>query len=230
MEILRWDVFVGGEKNSIGYSSVCGGIFRKLKCGLEACLFLAFFVILALYAHPCLAQSTVAPEYQIKAAFLYKFCNYVEWPSSAFSSLDSPLMLGVAGPDDLVEELKDAVRGLSINNRPLSVRQVDSEDDIQNLHLLFISRSEQHRMPHLLTLERGHPVLLVTESRYGLEEGSVINFVVQDNRVRFNISQTAAEQQGLKLSAQLLKVAHTVQKGAPTIEKDTRTIQKGILP
>lgn len=171
-------------------------------------------VIIALLAcmGPCFAQTSVAPEYQIKAAFLYKFCNYIEWPPDAFPSDTSPLKIGVAGPDDLVEELRHTVRGLTINNRHLLVLQVGSEERVQNLQVLFIARSESRRMEHLLTLARGYPVLLVTESPEGINSGSVINFVVQENRVRFDISQAAAAQQGLRLSAQLLKVARNVRK------------------
>ena len=174
----------------------------------------SYLVLIALLVciGPCIAQTSVAPEYQIKAAFLYKFCNYIEWPPDAFSSDTSPLRIGVAGPEDLVDELRQTVRGLTIKNRPLLVLQVNSDEIVRNLQILFIARSESRRMTHLLTLARGYPVLLVTESPKGFDAGSVINFVVQENRVRFDISQAAAAQQGLRLSAQLLKVARNVQK------------------
>jgi hypothetical protein len=215
VEILKGFYFrkIGAAKNSIPAPSV--EFSYPIKSRWCTGLRIAVVALLAFYVTPCFAQTPVAPEYQIKAAFLYKFCNYIEWPPEAFSSESSPLKIGVAGSGALVDELRNTVRGLTIKSRHLLVQQVNSDDVVQDLQVLFIARSENQRMTHLLTLARGYPVLLVTEVPPGIDAGSVINFVVQENRVRFDISQAAAAQQGLKLSAQLLKVARNVQKDEP---------------
>lgn len=154
-------------------------------------------------------------ERQIKAAFLYKFCLYVEWPAQAFSPADSPLELGVAGSEPLVADLRKIVEGRSINGRTLAVRRVDKDGDLSGLHLLFVGQSEQGRLSHWLQLTRGLPLLIITEAPPGLDAGGTIAFAMQENRIRFDIDLASATQQGLHLSAQLLKAARTVREDLP---------------
>lgn len=150
-------------------------------------------------------------EYQVKAAFLYKFCLYVEWPPSAFANADSPIVLGVAGPENLVAELENITRGRALNGRSLQVRRIDNNTGLAGLHMLFVTRSEQVRLPQFVAQVQKLPLLLVTESPSGLDDGGGINFAVQDNRVRFDVGLDSINRQGLRLSAQLLKVARTVR-------------------
>jgi hypothetical protein len=152
-------------------------------------------------------------EYHVKAAFLYKFCMYVDWPAGAFKDEDSPVVLGIAGPKSLAEEVEETTRGRNVNGRPIRVRHVDG-GSIEGLHLLFISESAQIPMRRALSRTAGHPLVLVTESEEGLDAGGVINFVIRDGRVRFDVDLDAAKQRDLRLSAQLLKVARIV-RGAP---------------
>lgn len=150
-------------------------------------------------------------EYQVKAAFLYKFCLYVEWPPSAFASADSPIVLGVVGPDSLVAELDNITRGHVINGRPLQVRRVDANASLAGVHMLFVARSGQSRLSQFVAQAQQFPSLLVTESPGGLDDGGGINFAIQDNRVRFDVGLDSVNRQGLRLSAQLLKVARAVR-------------------
>ncbi len=150
-------------------------------------------------------------EYQVKAAFLYKFCLYIEWPRSAFASADSPIVIGIAGPDDLVAELESITRDHTINGRSLQVRRIDNDADLKGLHLLFVAHTEQARLPQLVAQAQTLPLLLVTESPAGLDDGGGINFTLQDNRVRFDVDLDFTNRQDLRLSAQLLKVARTVR-------------------
>lgn len=150
-------------------------------------------------------------EYQVKAAFLYKFCFYVEWPPSAFAGSDSPIVLGVAGPESLTGELENITRGHVINGRALLVRRVDANSNLAGVHVLFVARSEQSRLSQFVAQAQKVPLLLVTESPSGLDDGGGINFAVQDNRVRFDVGLDSTNRQGLRLSAQLLKVARAVR-------------------
>ena len=151
-----------------------------------------------------------AAEYQVKAAFLYKFCLYVEWPPSAFAGADSPTVLGIAGPESLVAELENITRGRALNGRSLRIKRIDSNASLAGLHMLFVARSEQARLPQFVAQAQKLPLLLVTESPNGVDDGGGINFTVQDDRVRFDISLDSINRQGLHVSAQLLKVARTV--------------------
>lgn len=183
---------------------------RILLGSFLACI--AFLVApVAFEAGKSYAQST-AEEEQVKAAFLYKFCYYTEWPEEAFEDEDSPVVIGVTGSRRMVRQLESVVQDRSIDGRPLSVRYIDQDDTVEGLHLLYIARSHKHRMPYLFSQARGYPVLLVTDTGAGLQAGGVISLFTDNNRIRFDISQMVAEQQGLRLSAQLLKVARTVEK------------------
>ena len=148
-------------------------------------------------------------ESQVKAAFLYKFTGYVEWPEGAFASADAPLNIGVIGADALAAELEQVVAGRKANDRPVLVRRLKPEDSLKGLQIVFIGQSTP---PHL----RPWPgLLVVTESEGALAQGSVINFVLVERRVRFEISLDAAEKNGLRLSSRLLAVAEKVITGTP---------------
>jgi YfiR/HmsC-like len=175
-------------------------------------LSLLFFWICAAVLNNAQAQpENNGAEYQIKAAFLYKFCLYVEWPATAFAAADSPIVLGLAAPDDMIGAVENAIRGRVINGRQLQLRRIDTASDLAGLHLLFIARPEPAYLTQWEARAQGLPLLLVTESAAGLDGGIGINFAVQDNRVRFDVGLDAASRNGLRLSAQLLKVARTVR-------------------
>jgi hypothetical protein len=185
-----------------------------------SCWLVLLVAIGALNADGARAQNADAKEYalnkeyQIKAAFLYKFCFYVDWPAAAFADATSPLVLGVAGADALVQELREVVDTHTINGRPINVRHITADSDLNGLHLLFIARSEQSREPQLLAQVQGRPVLVVTETPAELGSGSSINFAVENNRIRFDVDLTTTERRDLRLSAQLLKVARAIREGA----------------
>ena len=160
---------------------------------------------------PSLAQSEgQASEYRVKAAFLYKFGSYVEWPDRVFARGDSPVAIGVVGADALAEELAQIIVGRNVNGRPLSVRKVRAGESIAGLHVLFIGRADGGRLAEILAAAKGRPVLTVTESDEALQLGSVINFVVVDDKVRFDVALAPADLGSLKISARLLAVARKV--------------------
>lgn len=172
------------------------------------------WLLIFLLAAPALTfaeEPSNAAEYQVKAAFLYKFCFYVEWPPTAFAGADSPIVLGIVGPESIGTELDGITRGHVINGRTLQVRRVDANSNLAGVHMLFIARSEQARLPQFVAQAQKMPLLLVTESPGGLDDGGGINFAVQDNRIRFDVGLDSTNRQGLRLSAQLLKVARAVR-------------------
>lgn len=156
-----------------------------------------------------------ASESRIKAAFLYKFCGYVEWPADAFATPHSPLVIGVANAEGIAAELEAAVIGRTLQGRLVQVRRVDPGADLAGLHLLFVGADREWRQQRLLAQARGRSVLTVTDSEMGLDSGGVINFAVTEDRVRFDISLESARHQGLRLSSQLLSVARKVRQERP---------------
>jgi hypothetical protein len=186
---------------------------RGVGRALGACALAAAICVLAVDCSR--AQSEVQPpEYRIKAAFLYKFGGYIEWPERAFARADSPIAIGVMGADALADELAEIVAGRNVNGRPVSVRKLRAGDSIAGLHVLFIGRSDSGRLPEILAAAKGRPLLTVTESEQALDLGSVINFVVVDDKVRFDVALVPAEQGSLKISARLLAVARKVVKAS----------------
>jgi len=177
-----------------------------------ALLALLFFVPGLVWPQSALAadEGEKLPEQRLKAVFLYKFGGYVEWPESAAAGPDSPFTIGVAGADPLAEELSKVAAGRTMNGKPVAVRRIRSADQIAGLHVLFIGVSQGSRLGELLSLTQGQPVLTVTETDNGLAQGSIINFVVADNRVRFEVSIAAANRGGLRIGAPLLAVAQRV--------------------
>jgi len=153
-----------------------------------------------------------ALERRVKAAFLYKFLGYAEFPPGAFFDGSSPVLIGVVGADDLAAELARAVAGRTVNNRPVVVRVLRDTDVQAPLHLLFVGGADPLRVGRMVR-QASAAMLVVTECEDGLRQGSVINFRIIDERVRFDVSLDAAERNGIKLSSRLLTVANRVQKG-----------------
>jgi hypothetical protein len=151
-------------------------------------------------------------ERRVKAAFLYKFLGYAEFPPGAFFDRSSAVTIGVVDADDLAAELARAVAGRTINNRPVVVRVLRDTDVQAPLHLLFVGGADPVRVGRTVR-QAGSAMLVVTECQDGLRQGSVINFRIIDERVRFDVSLDAAERNGVKLSSRLLTVANRVQKG-----------------
>jgi hypothetical protein len=166
------------------------------------------------YWTPCRAQSDLQiAEYKVKAAFLYKFASYVEWPPQVFERAETPLVIGVAGADALSDELARLIAGRSIGGRPMVVRRLRRGEAVDGVHILFIGRSDGGRLSETLASAKGRPVLTVTESEDAFALGSVINFVIVDDKVRFDVALREAEQANLKVSARLLAVARKVVAG-----------------
>jgi hypothetical protein len=165
------------------------------------------------------AQSSVLPdadaaESEIKAAFICKFGNYVEWPSGAKNAGDA-FVIGALTSDAVVEQLTKAAAGRTVNGRPIVVRKLAHGDPVDDLAIVFVARTHSAALADTLASIRGRPILAITESEDALAAGSMVNFVVDDDRVRFDIALQAAEQSRLKISGRLLTLARKVT-GAPS--------------
>lgn len=155
-------------------------------------------------------------EYQVKAAFLYKFAGYVEWPDEAGGAVDAPFTIAVLGSEPLVEELQQVVRGRTLADRSVAVRRLKLGDSLTGVRVLFLGKAETPPPDQLRQWTHQRPVLVVSESEGALHAGSMINFVIVERRVRFEIALDTAEANGLRLSSRLLAVAQKVlAAGAP---------------
>lgn len=151
--------------------------------------------------------SAQAPEYDLKAAFLFNFAKFVEWPESAFAGERAPLTLCVYGEDPFGPALDGVVQGERVGERSLLVQRPDSLDDLGDCHVLFVGRSEKDRLGEVMAQVRGKPVLTVADTDGFLRAGGVINFILEGKKVRFLIDQEAAERSGLEISSKLMRLA-----------------------
>ncbi|HYO16683.1 MAG TPA: YfiR family protein [Thermoanaerobaculia bacterium] len=153
------------------------------------------------------ASTQTASEYDVKAAFLYNFTKFVEWPPTAFPAERSQLRVCILGGNPFGKSLEAVIEGEEVQGRRLTLLRVDVLHSPGLCHILFISRSERTRIPAILTAVQGSPVLTVSETDGFLEKGGTINFKVQEGKVRFEINPSAAERGGLKMSSKLLRLA-----------------------
>jgi len=166
------------------------------------------FCAIALMTMPANALEATAPA--IKAAFLYKFGFFVEWPKAAFTSSDSPINLCIVGNDPFGTLLDDIVKGQKIGHRALALRRMNSIARDSGCHIVYISNGANSHSAQMLAALRGSDVLTVTDTSGGGDVG-IINFVIKDHRVRFDIDDAAAAAGGLVISSRLLNVALDVK-------------------
>jgi hypothetical protein len=158
------------------------------------------------------AESLTAREHQVKAAFVYNFAKFVEWPAISFQTTNSPLVIGVVGKSPIIAALEAAVRDRTINGRPIIVKSVETAEAARATHLVFVAASEDKRMAELLPALANASVLTVGESEAFAGDGGMINFILDGDKCRFDINMDSAEKAGLKVSAQLQKLAKTVRR------------------
>lgn len=161
------------------------------------------------------AASPAALERQVKAAYLYKFASFVEWPETSFARPDSPLIIGVSGSDALAEQLERIVAGRLVNGHPVKVRRVRRGDALAELHILFLADAlERSTMADMLLAARGQPLLTVSDAPDPAALGCMIGFLIAQDKLRFDVALGNVAVSGLRISARMLAVAHKVQGAA----------------
>ena len=148
-------------------------------------------------------------EYEVKAAYLYNFANFVEWPETSHPDTSSTLNIGILGSDPFGAAFK-TIAGKRIRGQLVAIHRSHRLADLRDCQILFIGNSERVFLPQILDELRGRSVLTVGESEGFTEQGVIIDFYVIDNKVRFKINAEAGTRSGLKLSSKLLKLAQIV--------------------
>jgi hypothetical protein len=166
---------------------------------------------------PVSAQSNPLSEYQIKAAFLFHFGQFVEWPPEALKDADSPLTYCTIGEDPFHGSLEVALSGKTIGARVLRVQHFRQPQELQGCQVLFIGAGEKKLIPAILAGVKGDSVLTVGESEHFVQDGGMIGFSLEENKVRFEINLEAAQKAKFRISSRLLALAKSViggQRGA----------------
>jgi YfiR/HmsC-like len=157
-------------------------------------------------------QAAVTSEYDLKAAFVFNFVKFTEWPAEELGKSDDPFIIGVLGKDPFGAALDKAIEGETVHNKKIVVRRFPRMDQAAaNSHTLFISGSEEHNLPAILKILEGQAVLTVSEITNFSERGGVIELKKENSRIGFEINILAAKRAGLGMNAQLLRLAKVVR-------------------
>ena len=148
-------------------------------------------------------------EYMVKAAFLYNFAKFTDWPTEAFASPDAPLRLCILGRNPFGHAL-DMIRGKSVGRHPIEIRFLSKSRVAATCHILFLSASETDRLPLILKYLRDRPVLTVSEAPNFTKSGGIIRLKTVRNKIRFEINPAVAQNAGLAISSRLLKLAANI--------------------
>jgi hypothetical protein len=174
------------------------------RTGSLACVVWVGFITFLLLGS---ARAETSRAYQIKAAFIFNFAQFTEWPADAFESKESPLVIGIVGTNPFDEFLEDTVRNEVVQGRRVTVEYYTRVTDIKTCHILYVGVSEAKRLDMIRDQLKGKPVLTVTDLENASLRGVIIEFVTNQNRIRFRINTQAAKAVNLTLSSKLLRVA-----------------------
>ena len=187
-----------------GRAGSCPGALRA-----SALLLVAFFVSLG--PDSAIQAQTIPNEYRLKAAFVYQFPQFVEWPAAAWKGA-AGVQICILQPNPFGRELEALVRGESLNGRPYSIREITGPDGVGGCHLLFIPGNAKAG-GEVLRAARGSSVLTIGEGDRFLDQGGIIVLRIVERRVRFEVNAAGAQNVGLRISSQLLSLALSVRGG-----------------
>ena len=148
---------------------------------------------------------------EMTAVSLFNFAKFVEWPPEVLPGADTPIVIGVICEDAIVSEIESTVRNKTANGRRIVVQRFRKASDFFYCHILFVGASESNELAKLLAGIKNTSVLTVSETEGFTRSGGIVNIAIRDNRLQFEINQTAAERAGLKISSKLLRVARVVR-------------------
>ncbi|MBI1764110.1 MAG: YfiR family protein [Acidobacteria bacterium] len=186
--------------------------WRRRACWVSG-VFLLGALVASFGPDPQQALAQAASEYQVKAAFLFNFAKFVEWPAETFNDASAPFVIGLLGDDPFGNTLDQAINGKAINGHPLLIKRLKRGQNLRGCHILFISSSERGRWAQIFESLRGASVLTIGEAEQFTEQGGLINFVIEGGKVRFEINAEPAEQCHLKISSRLQILAKPARGG-----------------
>jgi hypothetical protein len=158
------------------------------------------------------AQSREASEYQIKAAFLYNFAKFVEWPPENSRGADDPMTICIVGEDPFGSILDEFTRGKTVNDRRVLISRLKPGEDLKGCQIAFISSAERNQLKSIFQSAAQAHVLTVGESEGFSARGGVIDFIREDKMVHFEVNVDAAQRANLKISSKLLGLAKIVRE------------------
>ncbi|RYY29852.1 MAG: YfiR family protein [Chitinophagaceae bacterium] len=176
-------------------------LFNCLKAGVLA------FVLVLLASNFASAQKITSGEYNIKAAFIYNFTRFIEWPDSAFAAPLSPFVIGVMGRDPFGARLEAVMNGETVKGRPIRIKRFTSESQAAGCHIIFVSASAPTDVKKFCEKLRGKPVLTVSDIPDFDKDGGMIKLSMSENKITLTIDTAATKASTLDISSKLLRLA-----------------------
>jgi hypothetical protein len=183
-------------------------ILFLIKSKIFVVLCTAVFTCFSTFSLP--AQTTSLPEYQLKAIFLYNFAQFVEWPSAAYENSQSPFIIGVLGDDPFGDYLDETVNGEKVNNHPMVVKRYQHIGDVKGCHILFVGFPTKENFKEVSSGLKNKSILTVSDTKSFIEDGGIIKFLNDNNKIKIAINLEAAKAEDLVISAKLLKLAQII--------------------
>ena len=184
--------------------------------------FITACLICAMLALPSRAQTgnpSDSSEYLIKAGFTYNFAKLMQWPASAFPQPDSPIIIGILGNDPFGATLDSVLVGKKVNTRGFVVKHLKWGADIKGCNILYVSTTEAAHLDEILHAIKGLPILTIGQMPDFARRGGIVNFIIEDDKVRFEVNVEAAKQADISISSRLLTLAKIVPQTGPEASK-----------
>lgn len=182
---------------------------RAMRHGYALALALAACGLLATAMQ---SEGQAASESQLKAAFLYNFVKFVEWPPQSFADGDTPLVIGVMGDERVADALDQICKGRNVGGRKLVCRRLSRDGNLEGCHILFMATAERRHVAGILARLGDSSVLTVGDAEGFVSNGGMIGFVMQKSKIAFEVNAGVAKKKRLKISSQLLKLAKDVRE------------------
>lgn len=188
-------------------------VFRQVNAMLRyrIPLLLTGVMLLMGSVAPTAAQDSASSEYLVKAGFIYNFAKLVDWPATAFSQPDSPIVIGILGTDPFGPTIDRVLASKKVNDHGFVIKRIKSAADAKDCHILFISASETSHIGDDIRIAKSMPVLTIGEVPGFANRGGIINLTLEDSKVRFEVNVDAAKAADLNISSRLLALARIVQ-------------------
>ena len=186
-------------------------IMTAMRQQILACLVL---VLLSAFGNRAWAQDASVSEADLKAAFLFNFTKFIEWPAEAFGAEDAPVAVGVYGDEEFAKTLRTLLADKKAHGRPFTVKRLTNPQEAKTCQILFFRESQTRIMGQVYESIKRLPILTVGESDEFLDEGGMFNLFFEDKQLRFEVNPATAENAKLTVSSKLLRLAKIRKGGA----------------
>jgi len=177
---------------------------------LKILTLLVFFIFACTQAPPyAQAQEVEFSEYEVKAGFIYNIAKFIEWPKDTFSDAKKPITLCIVGTNPFGSAL-DTIANKTVQNRTLVIKHMRKSNDLRTCHMLFVSASEKGNLSQILEMLAGASTCTIGDTGGYAQQGIMINFLIEEEKIRFEINIERARRAKLTISSKLLKLAKTI--------------------